>query len=317
MKVSIIVAIYNLEKIISNCIESLINQTYQNIEILLINDGSIDGTINVIEKYKKIDNRIKVYNKKNGGLSNVRNFGVNVSSGEYLLFVDGDDTLQLNTVEKLVTQVDENQDIIIFDLKCISEGHIFSLKGLKNVSHEINKNYLISTISAVNKFYKRSFIINNNIQFMEDIYYEDLELMPKLILYNPTIKYINEDLYNYIKRKNSITNTAQYSEKFNDIFKIFDSIRINFQKANLYNKYKDEIEYIYISKFLINGSLRFIPYNKHYDSIYKIIDIIKKEYPHWYKNKYFKLENYRAKILSYLIIFKQFWVIKLYKMVIK
>lgn len=112
-KVSIIVPIHNVEKYIERCTKSLISQTYRDIEILLINDGSPDNSKTICERYEKIDKRIKLYNKENGGLSDARNYGLKRAKGEYILFVDSDDYIESNTVEVLISEMKkDNLDIV-------------------------------------------------------------------------------------------------------------------------------------------------------------------------------------------------------------
>ena len=99
--ISVIIPIYNVEKYLTKCIESVINQTYKNLEIILVNDGSTDNSKEIIDKYSSIDSRIKVINKKNGGLSDARNVGIELAKGEYITFLDSDDWIELNMYEKL------------------------------------------------------------------------------------------------------------------------------------------------------------------------------------------------------------------------
>ena len=107
-KVSIIIPIYNVEIHLDKCISSIINQTYQNIEIILINDGSTDGSENICLKYASFDQRIKYFYKQNGGLSSARNFGLNKFSGDYVLFVDSDDSIALNTIKLIIELVNKH-----------------------------------------------------------------------------------------------------------------------------------------------------------------------------------------------------------------
>lgn len=100
--ISVIVPIYNVEKYLEKCLKSIVNQSYNNLEIILVNDGSTDGCLDIIEKYKKLDDRIKVINKKNGGLSDARNCGMKVANGDYVAFIDSDDFLELDMFEYIL-----------------------------------------------------------------------------------------------------------------------------------------------------------------------------------------------------------------------
>ena len=122
-KVSIIVTVYNIEKYLEECIDSLINQTYQSIEIILVNDGSTDGSLEICNKYEKVNENIKVINQKNAGLSVARNVGVYEATGKYITFVDGDDWLKKDTIRTLVWLMEENDADIS---SIIREGHQYS-----------------------------------------------------------------------------------------------------------------------------------------------------------------------------------------------
>lgn len=137
-KVSIIVPIYNVEKYIERCIKSLISQTYRDIEILLINDGSPDDSKTICERYEKIDKRIKLYNKENGGLSDTRNYGLKRAKGEYILFVDSDDYIESNTVEVLISEMKkDNLDIVAGNAVLEADGE--DKKYLDITKHDKNK----------------------------------------------------------------------------------------------------------------------------------------------------------------------------------
>ena len=114
-KVSIIVPVYNIENYIEGCIKSLVYQTYNKIEIILVNDGSTDNSLSVCERFAVSDNRIKIVNKANGGLSSARNSGIDVANGDFIMFIDGDDYIACNTLSELVLQIEKyDADIVQF-----------------------------------------------------------------------------------------------------------------------------------------------------------------------------------------------------------
>ena len=130
--VSIIIPIYNVEKYLTKCIESVINQTYKNLEIILVNDGSTDNSKEIIDKYSLIDSRIKVINKKNGGLSEARNAGIEIAKGDYIGFLDSDDWIELNMYEKLYKYIkQENTYHILFKITIKNRGLTGNIKIYK------------------------------------------------------------------------------------------------------------------------------------------------------------------------------------------
>ena len=130
-KVSIIIPIYNVEIHLDKCISSIINQTYQNIEIILINDGSTDGSENICLKYASFDQRIKYFYKQNGGLSSARNFGLNKFSGDYVLFVDSDDYIDLITIEILVQKLVENNLLLLEYKPYVEKERLYGIRSIK------------------------------------------------------------------------------------------------------------------------------------------------------------------------------------------
>ncbi|MDD5979974.1 MAG: glycosyltransferase [bacterium] len=308
IKISVIVPVYNVEKYLPNCLQSLVNQNYNDYEIIIINDGSTDNSEKIIKDYKtKYPKLIKYYKKDNGGLSSARNLGIVKSIGEYLLFVDSDDSLEINALNTLANHINKKKlDIIVFNLYSIKDNIKEEIQTFNTNINDKIKKYIIGNPSACNKLIKKDLFIKNNLKFKEGIYYEDLMLMPILIKYTNKIDFINKNLYNYYIRSDSITNKINYNKKMNSIFIIVEEL---YKELN--DNYKEEIEFLYIEHLLRNASLRYIDYKK-YDKINNIINLMKDKYKFWYKNIYFKkYYNIKQKIMCYLIYNKKFKIIKI------
>ncbi|WP_190284763.1 glycosyltransferase [Bacillus sp. S3] len=213
--VSIIVPIYNVENYLSRCIDSLLNQTYKKVEVILINDGSIDNSGTICDKYAFEDSRIKVIHRENGGLSEARNTGILNATGDYILFVDSDDYIEPNSIEVLISHaikydldVLEANAIIEYPQKIeklvqtrISTTEIFT--GLDYIVKRINENYI--TAVACIKFCKLKFIKDNNLLFAKNRLHEDELWTPCLFLAAARVMFIDFEFYHYIIRENSIT----------------------------------------------------------------------------------------------------------------
>ena len=165
-KVSVIVPVYNVEKYLKQCLDSIVNQTYKNLEIIIVNDGTKDNSMKLVEEYLQ-DKRIKVINKKNGGLGSARNRGIEEATGDYISFVDSDDYIDLNMYEKLINVI-RGEEIIIFNHSRFDDitGEIVKknyTKESKMKKLEKRINYLYSNIenSCWNKIYKADFIKKN------------------------------------------------------------------------------------------------------------------------------------------------------------
>ena len=210
--ISIIVPIYNVEAYLDRCVESLVNQTYKDIEILLIDDGSPDNCPQICDEWALKDSRIKVFHKLNGGLSDARNFGILRAKGEYILFVDSDDYLTCDACHRLYEKA-QGVDIVV------GEATIYEPSG---VVHRIHTNLREGDIytgteyaklaiqqgqwfaAACYNMYRRLFLIENNLYFKVGILHEDIEYLPRLFLAAKTVKYLHFEFYNYVIRENSI-----------------------------------------------------------------------------------------------------------------
>ena len=282
--ISIIIPVYNVEPYLSKCIKSIINQTYKKLEIILINDGSTDNSLKICKEYAKKDSRIKVINKKNGGLSSARNKGIENSKGKYLIFIDSDDYIDLTMVEKLYTNLLENNaDISICNHYYDYQNNNLKVKSFpkdkllvteKEKYYNIYNDYSVATIIACAKIYKRE--IFNDIKYPIGMVHEDEAIVLDILEKANRISYFNEPLYYYVQRQNSITN------KFN--LKRLDIITIHENRINKLKEKKDEY-------------LLYLEYKTYTKRLIKIIvpglySIKENEKAKYYKEKYQKLIKY-------------------------
>ena len=204
--VSVIVPIYNVEKVLVKCIDSILEQTYNNIEIILIDDGSTDSSSQICNDYALRDERIKVIHKNNGGLSDARNAGIKAAVGDYYLFVDSDDYIEKKTVEILLKEaLSFNVDICIFDINIISKdgsSHISSFdlpkgKTIKKISENV-QSYATVCSSVWRCFYKANLIKKHNLTFEFQTVSEDVLFNMKAFAKAERVVYVKETLYNYL-----------------------------------------------------------------------------------------------------------------------
>ena len=192
IKVSVIVPVYNVEKYIDKCLNSLVNQTLKDIEIIVVNDGTKDSSQKIIDKYAKKYNNVKPFIKENGGVSSARNFGLNESCGEYVLFVDGDDFVDYTMTEKMYKNAKkEKLDIVVCNMyKFYNDDKKEIYKCNYGLNDDPIKNYIVGDSGPCAKLIKKS--IFDKAKF-RNIYYEDLDLIPTLVLYTNKIGYIDEE----------------------------------------------------------------------------------------------------------------------------
>ncbi len=285
--VSIIVPVYNVEKYVGKCLDSILNQTYENIEVLMVNDGSTDNSVKICKEYEKKDKRFKLYRKKNGGLSDARNYGLDRIIGDYVCFVDSDDFIHPDFIKILLDSLEGKYSIAscryatfskISDLKknCSRKTKTIienSRKYLEKTYYQQDKT--LYSVSVWNKIFETN--IFKNARFKKGILYEDFAIIDQLILQKDNIVLINNALYYYRKNQSGITKSS-YNKKTEDMIAICD---------DLLKKYKDDrplVSALYVMKYT------------------RIIEIITKKYKNNIKTvkddpKYEYIKKYRKNIL--------------------
>ena len=232
--ISIIVPVYNVEEYLEECLESIRKQTYQDIEVILVNDGSTDGSHAICERYCQMDKRFRLINQKNQGQSVARNRGVKESLGEYIMFVDSDDVVSLGLLEQLMKYMSDGIDIVecdrTEDIHCLnSEGKEIGVKELdSNEALYECFNHGVSW-SPVAKLYRREIV--EKVPFLENLIYEDFYTGIVSLKYIHKMRKINYIGY-YYRYHTSSTMNQKYSEKNLDIFKVGEKLLEEFREDN-------------------------------------------------------------------------------------
>lgn len=311
MKFSIIIPVYNVEKYIEKCLMSVINQTYSDYEVIIVNDGTMDKSIQIAEKIIKdshIEN-IKVINKNNGGLGSARNVGVKYSSGEYIIFIDSDDYISYDMLEKIngVT-TKKKYDMILFDYYCVNENEkILSRskmygESIMNFVVEENRDILLKSPAAWNKVYRREFYKEGGLCFPENVIYEDTAITRILLTRAKNVCYINQPFYYYVQRESSIVHSSSI-KKMMDILVTYNELYENLFRNKLYN---EELEYIAIDTILFSIMIKInsIDYGSEYQRV--LIKYVKQRFPNCITNGYLSI---RKKILLHLILHEKYRLI--------
>lgn len=290
-KVSVVVPIYKVEKYLSRCIESITNQSYTNLEIILVNDGSPDCCGDICEEYALQDSRIKVLHKENGGLSDARNFGMNYVTGEYTVFVDSDDWLELNMVETMIKLVNEHNsdiaqvgfyytynDYLLFDDRYYSENDKPIVLDNYSLMKELVINEKVKNF-AWGKLYKTELI--KDIPFKKGVLFEDVFWAHKVM--QRVNKYVlsNKPLCYYLQREDSIV--ATYTTRNLDIIEGLKE-RHEFIERHYENLSEESYKLILRTSLLhYNLLLRNKDKDKEYTHRKKIEEYIKSNYNQLYK----------------------------------
>ena len=303
IKVSVIVPVYNVEKYLDKCLNSLANQTLKDIEIIVVNDESPDNSQEIIDKYCKEYSHVHGYKKKNGGVSDARNFGIKHAKGEYITFIDGDDYVSLDMYELMYQKaVSGNFDVVACDLNYVYEdGKIIPVSSkIEKDTTNIKQTYVEMYPCVWNKIYKRK-LFNNNIEFKKNVWFEDVDFLYKIFPYVKTIGVVKKNLNQYVQRPGSITKTFDkrlynYIDNFNDLVDFY-------KERNLYDEYKKELEYCYVRYLLATFVKQSTNYNleDYEQAVNTALKNVKEKFPNYRKNKYF-YKNIKG---LYLILFNK------------
>ena len=256
---SIVLPVFNVEKYLERCIKSILEGTYKDLELVIVNDGTKDDSENIIIRYLEKYNNITYIVKENGGLSHARNVGYTYAKGEYIAFFDSDDYIEKDMYEKLMAKVkDYNYDIVVCDLYMeyeqtgkkiyVSSNVEKEYKDVEEDNNEINirKEIMENIYIAVhNKIYKKELIektFENGMPFVNGMYYEDILYTYSILQNIDSISFVNEPLYYYVQRSTSISNN--YDKKLYDIITSVEILIENAVKNNNFEEYRDILEYI-------------------------------------------------------------------------
>ena len=256
---SIVLPVFNVEKYLERCIKSILEGTYKDLELVIVNDGTKDDSENIIIRYLEKYNNITYIVKENGGLSHARNVGYKYSKGEYIAFFDSDDYIKKDMYEKLMAKVkDYNYDIVVCDLYMEYEQTGKKIYVGSNVEKEykdvekdnngisIRKEIMENIYIAVhNKIYKKELIektFENGMPFVNGMYYEDILYTYSILQNTRSISFVKEPLYYYVQRTSSISNN--YDKKLYDIITSVEMLIENAVENNRFEDYKEILEYI-------------------------------------------------------------------------
>lgn len=302
-KVSVIIPIYNVEKYLSECLDSVVNQTYKNLEIILINDGSKDGSANICKEYAEKDSRIIFIDQENIGVSKTRNKGIDIATGKYVLFVDSDDYCEANMVETAVKNYD-NEKMFVWGYTEVYKDKIVPIKydeiTMKNLHQYINT----TTIgSSCNKIFLTEILKNQKIRFEEKIYNcEDLLFVLTYLKYVKEIKYDATSLYHHRIGKNIIMFFKKPNERNVTILKAYEKI---LEIPDLSNELINKIKYEYIVTFY--RIRKFLPKNFEIDK-----DILMASKRILISREYSLKEKIRYVIIKYFnSIYKKYYLRKI------
>ena len=287
--VSVIVPFYNVESYIGRCLDTLVKQTLDDIEIILVNDGSKDRSKIVVDKYiKEYPEKIVYLEKENGGLSDARNFAIPYAKGEYIAFLDSDDYVNVEMYKDMYELAKrENSDMVECDFyweypdkKKEDIGVIYN--GKKEMIEKVR-------VVAWNKLIKKDILEKSKVIFPKGYRYEDVEFTYKLVPYLDKVSFLKKPCVHYIQREGSISNNQ--NERNKEIFDVLEHVIEFYKEKDLYEEYKDELEYIYIRYAFCSSLLRIVKIEDQ-NIQQNLLDLtwekVNTTFPEWKKNPILK-----------------------------
>ena len=309
MKVSVIVPVYNVEKYLDKCLNSLANQTLKDMEVIIVNDGTQDNSQKIIDKYVKKYRFMKCYKKENGGLSSARNYGLEYASGDYIAFLDSDDYVTKDMYEKMYLKaIEKEYDMVVCDINYLYPDKTIRVdSGIKEDTTNIKKVYPTIHPAAWNKIFKKD-LFDNGVIFKNGVWFEDVEFIYRMLPYIKSIGVVHEPFNQYVQREGSITNTV--NPKIYDYVDNLNGVIEFYKERNLYKKYKKELEYVYV-RYIYATFIKSVSrynYEEYMKAVKYAINNVK-DYYHYRMNHYF----YRSLKGIYLILFNKLTAKIIYK----
>lgn len=317
LEISVIVPVYNVDQFLENCLSSILKQTFEDFEVLLIDDGSSDKSGAICDKYAQKDKRIKVMHIENNGVSNARNLGIQEAKGKYIAFIDSDDYVEATYLETLLSTLKRN-DVDCALCSFYSESIENSILAIMNEPIKPNeiltlfgsKDLLLVNPAVWNKLYIREIIIQNNITFDTKLRIgEDLLFYLTYLLFCTKIVYVDTPLYHYIQRPNSAIN-SQNCKKNRDILLCVEKILCMYRSANNVSCFYSELEYLAIFHIYLSAIPRILIYDVNNSLIEELEVFLKRNFPSYKQNPYLKKQRKSRIILFDLIDKKRYHLVR-------
>lgn len=317
VKISVIVPVYNVEKYLEKCLKSLVNQTLDDIEVLVINDGSPDNSQKIIDNFvKKYPNKVRSFITENGGQGSARNFGINKAKGEYIMYVDSDDYVEASMALTMYNKAkEEDSDIVVCGNYVVDEDYkIIKTESCYAYSDKDNAllNILFGKMAVWNKIYKKELILDKKIEFRSRVWYEDVDFTMKAFFNAKKISFVDEAFYDYLLREGSTMNNNNLERNL-ELNLSFDALISYCKENNIYDKYLAELEFLCIYHMYICGITRIInTQNKMKDKksiINKYRNYIEEHFENFKNNKYISKLDKNKKIVYNLINMKMYSLI--------
>lgn len=290
IKVSIIIPCYNAEDYIDKCLKSILRDRIKEKEIIIVNDGSKDNSLELLKRYERKYECIKIIDQKNSGQAVARNVALTKAKGEYICFVDIDDYVEKDMFYKLYNFAKKNNyDYVYCDFY---EHYSYNDVVISNHHNDnIEKDKVLANFAPWGKLISHKLIKKLDFKFLEGRIFEDIATIPFLGANSESPGYFNEPLYYYNMTNQSTMRQKNYNPKYEDMLYVSDYIYDTFKKNNLLEKFEEELKYIYMDSILKSGVINFSKYKESLKFIPLLRKNVKNKFKSMLNNKYFKAET--------------------------
>lgn len=320
MDISVIVPVYNVKSYLSACLDSILNQDFDSYEIVVVDDGSTDGSGELAEQYaSRHTDKIRVLHQENQGLGGARNTGIKDAKGEYVAFIDSDDWIRPNMLSTLWKEIQQTgADIAVCGLLCVAEtgavvGRVVEVQPQHvPLCFTDHKDILFCNPSACNKLYLKSLFIDNDIWFPSHVWYEDIRTIPKLYTVSSSIVFTDQCLYCYLQRSGSIMNNSNVGRN-RELLDAFNELRSFYCNYGMWDSFQDELIYLAISHLYIAASVRIIRNKGPVPHVFlkEIEQYMHLTFPAFLANPYLDRMDRNQKLVFILLNAKCYWFIRL------
>ena len=316
-KATVVVPVYNVEKYLEKCVDSILAQTEPDFELLLVDDGSTDGSGGLCDKLAERDGRVRVIHQENQGLGGARNTGIQQAQGDWLLLVDSDDWIEPQTLEKTMEAgLREEADLVMFAYRSVDEGGRILQTYMENAPKdrglplEQQPALLLTSPSAYIRLYRRELLERTGILFPPRVWYEDMRTTPKLLAEARQVVYLDYVGYNYFSRTGSITKN-QNAARNREIVEAFDDLLPWFQRQGLFEKYRQELCYLVVYHADLTASVRVLLIDKKHPLLGELRAYLERWFPDWRQCPYLSRMSRAHRLLLSLLGKKRYGLVAL------
>jgi len=315
-KLSVVIPVYNVEKYLSKCLNSIIYPELADYEIIIVNDGSTDSSPAICREYaEKNPGLIKVITTENGGLGAARDVGIDAAQGEYILFLDSDDFLSPNAIPEMYEYFENDFDILFFDIRSVNEeGRLLRYYNGCKIEGEFTlesfPELLFEMPSAWNKVYRRSLFTENQIYYPGRVWYEDMYVTFRLYTCAEKMLSVHKPWHNYLQRAGSITNNKNTQRNL-EIIPAVNSMIGAFKDAGQYGKYFSQLEFSAFHHEVITSIARVNLADRKSNVQDKLFEDYKSKFPDYLKNPYVKKMSVKYKLIHFCICTKNYLLLNI------